>query len=390
MPESRISKSVTERLYYKDSHLHEFEANVLSCEAADERFTVILDKTAFFPEGGGQAADTGFIGEAEVLDVKTVGGDIIHYTASPVAAGERVKCTLDWEQRFRRMQNHTGEHIVCGLAHRLYGYENVGFHLGSGDVTLDLNGELSKAQVREIELLANRVVAENVAVRAEFPSSEELASMEYRSKLELTEDVRIVTVEGYDRCACCAPHVNRTGEIGMIKLLDAMRYKGGMRIHLRCGLDAVDDFNVKYDNILQISALLSAPQERTAEYVERTLNEMQSYKQTIHELNRQLVELKLRSIEQTDGNMCFFEPTFGADELRAMVNGAVPFCGGICAAFSGSDESGYIYIMGSLSVPLRSEAKSINAALSGKGGGTDAMIQGSVKASREDIEKYFA
>ncbi len=389
MSESRIKKSQTERLYYKDSHMREFEARVMSCIKSAERFAVVLDKTAFFPEGGGQPADTGKIGSVAVLDVQTVGSELVHYTDKPLESGETYHCVLDWDQRFRRMQNHTGEHIVCGIAHRLYGYDNVGFHIGSQDVTLDLDGELTKEQIRELELLANRIVAENVAVTADFPSAEEIEHMEYRSKLELTEDVRIVTVENVDRCACCAPHVSRTGEIGMIKLLDFMRYKGGMRIHLQCGLDAVEDYNEKYDNILRISALLSAPQEKTAEYVERTLAELQSCKQTIHELNRRLVELKLHNVQPTEGNICFFEPTFGADELRAMVNGGAELCGGICAAFSGDDENGYIYIMGSRSVPLRAEAKKINAALNGKGGGMDAMIQGSVKATRAEIEKYF-
>ncbi len=384
-----ISPSKTEKLYYIDSHMRSFEAKVLSCEAQGDRFAIILDRTAFFPEGGGQVSDTGRLGEANVLDVQMVGGEIIHYTDAPVAENTAVTGELDWESRFRKMQNHSGEHVVCGLVHRMYGYDNVGFHLGSQDVTLDLNGELDREQIREIELLANRVVAENVDITAECLSDEQLVGLEYRSKLELTEDVRIVTIEGYDRCACCAPHVSKTGEIGMIKLLDFMRYKGGVRIHLQCGLDALEDYNEKYDNVAKISALLSAPQERTAEYVERTLAEIQQYKQRICELNRQIIELKLRGIEETKGNRCFIEQDLGADELRAMVNSAVEKTGGICAAFSGNDESGYNYVIGSRSVPLRSKAKEINSALSGKGGGTDAMIQGSVKASAAQIKAFF-
>jgi len=385
-----IGSSATEKLYYVDSHICTFEAKVLSCEQQDDRYAVVLDRTAFFPEGGGQVSDTGRLGGANVTDVQMIDGEIVHYTDAPVAAGETVSGELDWELRFRKMQNHSGEHVVCGLVHRMYGYDNVGFHLGSQDVTLDLNGELDLEQIREIELLANRVVAENVAITAECLSDEQLIGLEYRSKLELTEDVRIVTIEGYDRCACCAPHVSRTGEIGMIKLLDFMRYKGGVRIHMQCGLDALDDYNDKYDNVARISALLSAPQERTAEYVENMLAEVQRYKQKIYELNRQIIEIKLGTLQSVEGNLCIFEQGFGIEELRAMVNGAVDKCTGICAVFSGDDENGYSYVMGSRTIALRSRAKEINSALHGKGGGTDVMIQGSVKATKEEIERYFA
>lgn len=380
---------MTEKLYYSDSNIKSFTANVISCKEEDGRYAVVLDKTAFFPEGGGQFSDTGTLNDSVVSDVQIVGKEIIHYVDKPLESGSSVVGELDWEQRFRRMQNHTGEHIICGIAHKMYGYDNVGFHLGTHDVTLDLNGELNREQIREIELLANKAVGENVPVTVDFPSQSELENIEYRSKLELTEDVRIVTIQGYDRCACCAPHVSRTGEIGMIKMLDFMRYKGGVRIHIQCGLDAVDDFNVKYDNIARISELLSAPQEKTADAVVRVLGEMQNLKQTIYELNKQLVEVKLNGIEQTDGNLCFFEPSFGADELRAMVNGAVSKCGGICAAFSGNDSDGYSYVMCSVNVSLREASKQINTRLSGKGGGTDQMIQGRVSASQKEIIEYF-
>lgn len=380
---------MTEKLYYSDSNIKKFEAKVLSCSEENGKFAIVLDKTAFFPEGGGQFSDTGTLGERVVSDVQTVNGEIIHYANAPLTVGETVEGVIDWEQRFRRMQNHTGEHIVCGIAHKMYGYDNVGFHLGTHDVTMDLNGELTHEQIREIEYLANKAVGENVPVTVEFPTAAELEKMEYRSKLELTEDIRVVTIQGYDRCACCAPHVSRTGEIGMIKLLDFARWKGGVRIHMQCGLDAVDDFNVKYDNIAKISELLSSPQEKTADAVMRVLGEMQSLKQTIHELNRLLVDLKLKETEPTDGNMCFFEPAFGADELRAMVNGAVSKCSGVCAAFSGDDDNGYSYIIGSENVPLRNASKLINSSLSGKGGGTDQMIQGRVSAKRTEIIEFF-
>lgn len=379
----------TIKLYDADSHLYDFDASVISCEKTDKGFAVVLDKTAFFPEGGGQPADEGTLNGIAVTDVQIKDGIITHTTAEEIPAGSAVKGTVDSEIRFRRMQNHSGEHIVSGLIHKLFDYNNVGFHMGSEDVTLDLDGVLTREDLDKIEILANRAVYENVNVRAEYPSPEILKDLDYRSKLDLTENVRIVTIEGYDVCACCAPHVNKTGEIGIIKLLDFLKYKGGVRIHMLCGFDALEDYNRRYKNVAAISAKLSAKQAEVYEAVERLSAELSAEKQAAGELKRQLVAMKIAALEPTDGNMVLVEKDMDMLNLRNLVNEAVQLCGGICAAFSGSDENGYNYIIASKNVPLRAEAKAINAALNGRGGGKDEMIQGSAKASEAEIRAYF-
>lgn len=379
----------TIKLYDADSHLYDFDASVISCEKTDKGFAVVLDKTAFFPEGGGQPADEGTLNGIAVTDVQIKDGVITHTTAVEIPAGSAVKGAVDSEIRFRRMQNHSGEHIVSGLIHKLFGYNNVGFHMGSEDVTLDLDGVLTREDLDKIEMLANRAVYENVNVRAEYPSPEILKDLDYRSKLDLTENVRIVTIEGYDVCACCAPHVNKTGEIGIIKLLDFLKYKGGVRIHMLCGFDALEDYNRRYKNVAAISAKLSAKQAEVYEAVERLSAELSAEKQAAGELKRQLVAMKIAALEPTDGNMVLVEKDMDMLNLRNLVNEAVQLCGGICAAFSGSDENGYNYIIASKNVPLRAEAKAINAALNGRGGGKDEMIQGSAKASEAEIRAYF-
>ena len=232
-------------LYDSDSHLRAFDAQVLRCEPADGGWAVVLDRTAFFPEGGGQGADHGTLGGVPVRDVQISGGEIVHFTAQPLPVGATVRGELDWARRFRHMQNHSGEHIVSGILHRLYGVDNVGFHLGAADVTIDLNGELTRAQLDDAEVRANAAVTANLPVIAEYPDPARLAVMTYRSKLDLTENIRIVTVETCDVCACCAPHVSRTGEIGVIKLLDAMRHRGGIRIWMAAGSMALEDYRVK-------------------------------------------------------------------------------------------------------------------------------------------------
>ena len=384
----------TEKLYYIDSHLLDFEATVLDCRETEKGWTVILDRTAFFPEGGGQPADTGCIGAAPVRDVQEQAGEILHFCGEALPVGAHLPCRVEREQRLTRMQNHSGEHIVSGLAHKLYGCENVGFHMGEDCMTIDFDRELSWQQLMEVETLANRAVRENLPVLCSFPEGEALRSLEYRSKLDLTENVRIVEIPGIDRCACCAPHVERTGEIGLIKILDAERHRGGVRLSLCCGMLALKDDRVKQENIAAISQALSARRNETAEAVSRLLAEQQKAKERIAALSMELARLKAERCPTTEGNLCVFDNVLDEVALRELVNLLMEKCGGIAAAFSGSDETGYRYIMGSRRVDLRRCAKEINRLIDGRGGGKPQMIQGSAAAGarriREAMETDFS
>ena len=380
---------MTEKLYYTDSHIHEFSARVLSCEKAKKGFAVVLDKTAFFPEGGGQPADTGFIGPAAVRDVQEQNGEIFHYTDQALTPGEEYACALDWEQRLCRMQNHSGEHIVSGITHKLYGFDNVGFHMGAECMTIDFSGELSWEQLTEIETLANQAVRDDLPVKTCFPGPEALSQMEYRSKLELTRDVRIVEIPGTDRCACCAPHVKRTGEIGLIKLLSAERHRGGVRIELVCGMDALRECRLMQENVTAVSGLLSAKRAKSAAAVERVLAEQARLKERVAELSMALARLKAERFGYTEGNICVFDSVLDEVALRELVNLLMEKCGGMAGAFSGSDETGYMYIIGSKNIDLRSHSREINAAINGKGGGTAEMIRGRASTSAENIQKIM-
>ena len=380
---------MTEKLYYTDSHIHEFSARVLSCEKAKKGFAVVLDKTAFFPEGGGQPADTGNIGPAAVRDVQEQNGEIFHYTDQALTPGEEYACALDWEQRLCRMQNHSGEHIVSGITHKLYGFDNVGFHMGAECMTIDFSGELSWEQLTEIETLANQAVRDDLPVKTCFPGPEALSQMEYRSKLELTRDVRIVEIPGTDRCACCAPHVKRTGEIGLIKLLSAERHRGGVRIELVCGMDALRECRLMQENVTAISGLLSAKRAKSAAAVERVLAEQARLKERVAELSMALARLKAERFGYTEGNICVFDKVLDEVALRELVNLLMEKCGGMAGAFSGSDETGYMYIIGSKNIDLRSHSREINAAINGKGGGTAEMIRGRASTSAENIQKIM-
>jgi len=367
-----------------------FEAVVLSCaKDNDGNFTVVLDKTLFFPEEGGQSCDKGVLSDARVSQVVEKDGMIYHTTDKPLAVGASVGGKIDFPERFRKMQNHTGEHIVSGLIFKKFGFCNVGFHLGDGEMTADFDGELSEDELLEIETLANAAVFECHAVRGYYPIPDELENMEYRSKLDLKENVRIVEIEGVDICACCAPHVSNTGEVGLIKILRAEKYKGGVRLYMKCGYDALEGYRAEYEQARRISVAISAKHTEVAEGVDRILEEIDSLKSKMSALKRELMAYKLEKIEYTEGNLCLFEDGGDALALRNLVNEAKKRCGGVCAVFSGDDESGYKYIISSTSVDLRQMAKEINTALSGRGGGSSEMIQGSCTAKRVEIERCF-
>ncbi len=378
---------MTQKLYEQDSFCRGFTATVLSCEQQGDTYAVVLDRTAFFPEGGGQAADGGTLGGAEVLDVQTVGDDIMHMLAAPLATGQTVEGKLDWDTRFLRMQKHTGEHIVCGIIHRLYGYENVGFHLGSEDVTLDLNGELTREQLDEVEELANRAVAENRAVIASYPSAQELATLDYRSKKEIDGAVRIVTIEGFDRCACCAPHVATTGQVGLIKLLDFIRYKGGIRIHMQCGLDALRDYRMRYTQTAAIAAALSVKQHAAQEGVERLLAQRDALSRELAAARKEALALRVEMLPADSGRALFIEKAMDGESLRELALAASAKVGGLCAAFAGDDASGYNYAAAGGELPAFAAA--LKEKLGARGGGSAQLVQGRVFTTAAAIEAFW-
>lgn len=380
---------MTEKLYDRDAYLMTFEAEVISCSAAEEKcYAVVLDKTAFFPEGGGQKSDTGTLDSADVFDVREKNGQIIHYTNIPLKIGSSVTGNILKEERFRKMQNHSGEHIVSGLIHSLFGFDNVGFRL-SDDVTVDINGELSSEDIEHIELLANKAVFENVSISAYYPDKDTLKNLSYRSKLDLTENVRIVTIDGYDMCACCAPHVSHTGEIGIIKIISHERYKGGTRLHMVCGSDALKDYRIRYDNTRKTAVLLSVSHEDVFKAVLGLKDEIDSLKSEKSELKQYLLKTKSELILPTERNICIFEEINDVGFIRMLINENLSKCKGLFAVFW-RKEDGYNYIIASNSIDLRIRSKEINISLGGRGGGTSGMIQGCVSAPEKFIFDYIS
>ena len=382
------------KLFYQDSRIRKFTARVESCrETEKNQYEVVLDRTAFFPEEGGQYADSGrlFQGEQEipVFDVQEKNGILIHYTEKALQEGTEITGEIDYEERFSKMQQHTGEHIVSGIVHRRFGYNNVGFHLGNEEVTMDFDGMLTMEQIREIEREANEAVAANVEIQVLYPTKEELKDIAYRSKMEIEGQVRIVRIPGWDTCACCAPHVTATGEIGIIKLTGAIKYKGGMRVSMLCGFRALEDYNRKEESVIAISRKLSAKPETIVEAVERLEKEIQAGKEKIIRLQEQYIKGILAGVKPEDTCVLLFEEELDPAAMRSFVNDAMEITTGICGVFIGNEEEGYRYVLGSKEQNINAIAKEMNQAFNGRGGGKPPMVQGSLKAAKENIEEFL-
>lgn len=380
---------MTEKLYEQDAFLIKFEAQVLSCEKGKKGFDIVLDRTAFYPEGGGQPWDTGTLGDAKVLEVHQRDGEIIHICNHPLEPRTDVTGIIDWDRRFDLMQQHSGEHIVSGLAHYLWGCENVGFHLGAEVVTIDLDRPLDEKQFAALEETANwHLWQVNQPVNITYPSSEELTNIHYRSKKELTGQVRIVEFPGADCCACCGTHVAYPAQVGLIKLLSMQKFREGVRIELVCGGRALRYLSRALEQNAQVSHFLSAKVFETGAAVERLLAENETLKSRLMSLEEARFAQLARQYSGT-GDVVIFEEGLSPDSLRRLCDAVLHTCGGRCACFSGTEEGGYKYAVGQSGGNLRDFVRDMNAALTGRGGGKPGFVQGSLQAARREIESFL-
>ena len=378
----------TRKLYYEDCHLSRFTAQVLSCEETARGYAVILDATAFYPEGGGQAADTGSLNGAAVLHTYEDAEAVVHLCDQPLTVGDTVEGTIDYEARFLRMQQHTGEHIVSGIVGRRFGFHNVGFHMGNTSITIDFDGTVPTADLPSIEAEANGAIWQNLQVRCWVPTPEELPGVFYRTKKALPWPVRIVQVPGFDSCACCGVHVGFTGEVGLVKLLSAVPFKGGTRIEMACGKQAMDILNTVFDQNRQVSQAFSAKLNETGEAARRMNEVLSQQKYRITQLERQIFRTIAAGYE-AKGDVLHFEEELDSTAVRELADAIAERCGGAASVFSGSDETGYAFCLVTRTGDLRQLGKDMVKALNGRGGGKPIYQQGRVQASRARIEAFF-
>ena len=377
----------TLELYYESAYLKEFDATVLSCtEGGDGSFFVCLDRTAFFPEQGGQSCDKGVIidrngKEHAVKYVSIQDGVITHCLDSSFSEGECVHGVIDFTHRFSNMQQHTGEHIFSGIVNSRFGYDNVGFHLSDSEVTMDYNGQLTEEDIREVETLVNEAIWANVEVICSFPSDEELSKTDYRSKKELTGAIRIVTIPGYDVCACCAPHVLKTGEIGLLKVVKAQNYKGGTRISILCGKRALEYISLEHGIVDDLVRIFTTSQDNIISSVEKLKNELSACKGQMVELQNRLLDHEIREVDSELKNVFLVkEASLDQNVIRKTVNLISASHPGFCGVFAGDDKNGYRYIIasGTDSKDARQLQKVLSQEFGAKGGGNSPMIQGSL------------
>ena len=380
---------MTRKRYYEDSHLAVFTATVTGCEAVESGFEVTLDATAFYPEGGGQACDLGKLGGVKVLDVRERGEEIIHLCDAPLEVGAAVEGSIDYARRFDLMQQHSGEHIVSGIIHRRFGYHNKGFHIGEHTIQIDFDGVIPAEELEKIEREANEALWRNIPVRCWYPSPEELPGVFYRTKKELSWPVRIVEIPGYDSCACCGTHVQRSGEIGLIKLFTVVGLRGGSRIEMACGGRALELLNRAYEQTKLVSQAFSAKIFETGAAAQRMNEALAAEKFKAAGLQRRLFAITAEGYVNY-GDVLHFEDGLDPVLVRELADAIAEKCGGRAAVFSGTDGSGYSYCLAAREGDLRPFGREMNTALKGRGGGKPNFLQGSVKETKEKIENFFA
>ena len=383
---------MTEKLFYKDAYQKTFEATVIECREGKKGYEIILDQTAFYPEGGGQPGDIGYLQtgdqKVEVTDTHEKDGEILHFCGQPLEKGSKVTGSIDWERRFDLMQNHSGEHIVSGLVHHKFGYNNVGFHMGKDTVTIDFDGEFSVEDMCRFEQEANARIWANEQVDITSYTEEEAETVEYRSKKELHGVVRVVTFPNADVCACCGTHVRYTGEIGLIKLISLQKWKGGVRMEMLSGRKAMEYVADVCRQNQQISVALSAKPLETAEAVEHLKKLQMDQQFHAGALEQKLFQYMAKQYEGS-GSVLLFEEGLAADSVRKLTAEIMETCEGRCIVCSGDDENGYKYAMGEKDGDLRALVKEFNSTLNGRGGGKPFFVQGSVAATRKEIEEFL-
>ncbi len=376
----------TVKLFEENPYLSEFTAKVISCEKENDVYKTVLNQTAFFYEGGGQSSDTGFIGNAKVLDVQLINNEIYHYTAEATPVGQEISCKINFTERYKKMQIHTGEHIVSGVMHNLYGLENVGFHLGKNEVTLDFNAALTREQLNTAETEANQIIYKNLPVICYYPSKDQIKNINYRSKKEILENLRIVEIKGHDICACCAPHVKNTGEVGIIKLINFEKHKNGTRIYMACAQDALADYQTISQNNFEISSLLCAKPYETANAVRSVLLEKEALFHTIGQLKRNIIALKSEAVTTSDTPLVLFEDDMDIPNMRNLANNLMLKRPQVYIFSQIGNNFNYLCAAKN---GMKEFATKINQTFKGKGGGSDSMVQGTVTTTKEDLLEFL-
>ncbi len=377
----------TGKIYYEDAYRVSFSAKVLSVEGKD----VVLDETVFFPEEGGQSPDRGSLSGTPVADVQIKDGYIHHILAKEptFAEGDTVFGEIDWEHRFSNMQQHSGEHLFSGIIHSTFGYDNVGFHLSDSEVTLDFSGSLTMEEALMAEKRVNEAIEANIPSKIDFLVGADIEKAAYRSKLALAGPVRVVSFPGIDACACCAPHVNRTGEIGLLKVVSVMKWRTGVRVSILCGSRALALFDREHESLTKTARFLTTSADEVYNMTVKARKENETLRAALKKAVSEVMRLKVEAVAEGDGNVCLFEENLDGAAMREAVNALAAKRGGFSGVFSGSDDAGWNFVIGTQNGDARVMCAALRDGFGARGGGRPEMVQGSVKASQKEIANLF-
>lgn len=379
---------MTEKLYYKNAYDTEFKGRVRSCEKRKEGYHIILDQTLFYPEGGGQPGDKGTLGGVSVLDVHEKNGEIIHYGDGPLEVGLEVVGEINWEHRFDLMQNHSGEHIFSGIICKQYGCDNVGFHMGRARITIDFNTQIPGEDLPWLEEQANQAIWQNTPISIFYPDEKELEALEYRSKIELTGEVRIVTAGEYDCCACCGTHVKLAGEIGMIKIVGTQNYKGGTRLELLCGKRALDYYQRIHQAANEVGRALSVQEEQIGTAVQKLLKEKDTYIQELKKWKWEAFLGRIQRLPENTENVLIMEDGLGGKDLTALADLAAEKTCGRAMVFTPT-EAGFAFVLVSRKKDAREIVEELKKSFDCKGGGKEESVQGKLNGDKAEIIEFF-
>lgn len=377
----------TEKLYYENCRLAVFPARVLACREREGGFAVTLDRTAFYPGGGGQAADSGYLGAARVTGMAEENGEILHLCDRPLTPGETLEGRIDWLPRFIRMQQHTGEHILSGILHKEYGFHNVGFHMNLERIQVDFDGPIPPERLPELESAVNTAIWQNLPVRCYVPGPEELETLSYRTKRALPWPVRIVEIPGFDRCACCGVHVAFTGEAGPVKLWSAVPFRGGTRLEMSCGIPALNQLNAVYSQAKEVSRLLSAPVTGIGAAAGELQDQLGKTKYRARQLELESIRAGAEKYRGR-GDLLLFRQALDPELLVTLADTTAECARGTAAVFAGTGDS-WRWCVIDKTKDLRPLMKEMFQTLSARGGGKPNFQQGSAKGEKEAILAFF-
>lgn len=370
---------VKNTLYYENAYIEKFESIVKECIKENEKIKVVLENTAFYPEGGGQPSDTGVIDDVKVFRVEEKNSKIFHIVEKEIPVGKKVKCNINFKERFINMQNHTAEHIVSGLICKNFDATNVGFHIGADFTTMDFNKNLSADDMKRIEISANEAIYENIEVKTKIYENREVKNLSYRSKIDLKEDVRLIEIPGYDVCACCGIHVARTGEIGIIKLVKIEKYKSGVRIYMLAGSKALEDYDNKYEQVSKISSLLSLKLDEVYTGVKALSKEIEELKKEKNSLKEIIFEQEISNLDKQE-NIIIEKENLDMKDMKNYCEKLKTKSEKISAVVSNGR-----FIMMSDTEDLKLILEDLKTKLDLQGGGNSQMVQGMIKCETKKL-----